>query len=107
MPLHLAQMNELQTQSSDTWKALKEGDFCVKKTGTPFSNLFVNQTLEQERLKTYRTWMKKATIAGDEVVKLREDRQLLARFLVIQQSRPQLVDKLTKTIGKYEMAVTR
>ena len=48
MPLHLAQMNELQTQSPEMWKALKEGDFCVKKTGTPFSNLFVDQTLEQE-----------------------------------------------------------
>ena len=48
MPLHLAQMNELQTQSPETWKAIKEGDFCVKKTGTPFSNLFVDQTLEQE-----------------------------------------------------------
>ena len=51
--------------------------------------------------------MKKATIAvGDKVVKLLEDRQLLARFLVIQQSRPQLVDKLAETIRKYEMAVT-
>ena len=247
MPLHLAQMNELQTQSPETWKALKEGDFCVKKTGTPFTNLFVDQTLEQEirglkvaggitgltqnesalnrfllttpeltrivadfqnlyssatdttttehyqlagtiaqrittnaenircgieehcggsacvdqkplvnlvsmmaipdvakneilnrdekgqaryeqfvtnrmtigspsslwdrveklKLKTYSTWLKKATIAiWNKVVKLREDRQLLARFLVIQQSRPQLVDKLAETIGNYEMAVT-
>jgi len=246
MPLHLAQMNELQTQSPETWKALKEGDFCVKKTGTPFANLFVDQTLEQEirrlkvvggitgltqnesalnrfllatpeltrivtefqhryssaadatskehyqltgtialriannaekircgieehcggspfvdqkplvnlvsmmaipdaakndilnrdekgqaryeefvryrmtdgsqaslwdrveklNLKTYSTLLKKATIAvGNKVVKLREDRQLLARFLVIQQSRPQLVDKLAETIGNYEMAV--
>ena len=48
MPLHLAQMIELQTQSPETWKALKEGDFCVKKTGTPSSNLFVDQTLQQE-----------------------------------------------------------
>ena len=48
-----------------------------------------------------------ATIAvGNKVVKLREDHQLLARFLVIQQSRPQLVDKLPETIRKYEMDVT-
>ena len=51
--------------------------------------------------------MKKAPIAvGDKVVKLREDRQLLDRFLVIQQSRPQLVDQLAETTGKYEMAIT-
>jgi len=247
MPLHLAQMNDLQTQSPETWTALKEGDFCVKKTGTPFTNLFVDQTLEQEirglkvvggitgltqnesalnrfllatpeltrivtkfqqryslptdatsnehyqltgtialriannaekircgidehcggspfvdqkqlvnivsmmaipdaakndilnrdekgqarykefvmhrmidgsqvslwdrveklKLKTYSTWLKKAPITvGNKVVKLREDRQLLARFLAIQQSRPQLVDKLAETIGNYEMAVT-
>ena len=42
---------------------------------------------------------------GDKVIKLREERQLLARFLVIQQSRPELVPKLEATIGEYEMAV--
>ena len=41
-----------------------------------------------------------------KLVKLREDRQLLARFLVIQQSRPELVDNLGDTIGNFEMAVT-
>ena len=40
------------------------------------------------------------------VIKLREERQLLARFLVIQQSRPELVPRLAATIGDYEMAVT-
>ena len=51
--------------------------------------------------------MKKATIAvGEKVIKLREERQLLAQLLVIQQLHPQLVDKLAETIGKYEMAVT-
>ena len=54
------------------------------------------------KLKTYSTWMKKASIAvGNKVVKLREDRQLLARFLVIQQSRPQLVDKLPEMIMRW------
>ena len=51
--------------------------------------------VEKLKLKTYSTWMMKATIVvGDKVVKLREDRQLLARFLVIQQLRSQLVDTL-------------
>ena len=39
-------------------------------------------------------------------MKLREDRQLLARFLVIQQSHPNMVDKLGNTIGYYEATVT-
>ena len=43
---------------------------------------------------------------GDKVIKLREERQLLAQFLVIQQSRPELVPCLPATIGDYEMAVT-
>ena len=42
---------------------------------------------------------------GDKIIKLREERQLFARFLVIQQSRPDLVPKLSSTIGEFEMAV--
>ena len=41
---------------------------------------------------------------GDKVIKLREERQLFARFLIIQQSRPELVP-LEATIGEFEMAV--
>jgi hypothetical protein len=48
MSLQLAQMNVLQTHSPETWKALKEGDVCVENTGSPFTNLFVDQTLEKE-----------------------------------------------------------
>ncbi len=247
MPIHLAQMNDLKTTNPETWTALKDGDFCVKKTGIPFTNLFVDQTLEQcikelkvaggitgitqnesalnrflftapemtrivnefqsryaagaraqrtehyqlsgsiglrsatnavkikdclerhcdgnpfmteiplvnivsmmtvpdnatvdiverdekgttrykdfvenrlksasslsvwdritkMKLKTFSTCLKKTNVAGNnKVVKLREDRQLLARFLVVQQSRPDLVDKLGDTIGNYELAVT-
>ena len=43
---------------------------------------------------------------GDKVVKLREERQLLAHFLVIQQSRPELVSRLPGTIGNCEISVT-
>ena len=35
-------------KSPETWKALKDGDFCVKKSDTSFTNIFVDQTLEQE-----------------------------------------------------------
>ena len=48
---------------------------------------------------------KSRVLVGDKVIKLREERQLFARFLVIQQSRPELVPKLASTIGDYEMAV--
>ena len=43
---------------------------------------------------------------GDKVIKLLEERQLLACFLIIQQSRPELVPQLSATIGNYEMAIT-
>lgn len=38
------------------------------------------------------------------MIKLREERQLLGRFLIIQGSRPELLPRL-KTIGEYEMSV--
>ena len=43
---------------------------------------------------------------GDKVIKLREERQLLAHFLVIQQSRPELVPRLPATMGNYDISVT-
>jgi hypothetical protein len=45
------------------------------------------------------------TSVGNKVIKLREERQLLARFLVIEQSRSELVPRLSATIGNYEMLV--
>jgi hypothetical protein len=249
MPVHLAQMNQLEKDDPTTWKALKDGNFCVKKSNSPFTALFADQALEQKikelkgvgclvgitqdevsldrvittlphitaivsdwlagfprfstashssgehyqlsgdialrstrnalnlrdsillhcegnpfimgtplksivssvlipeaakedilcrdekglggyrmfvqgrllpdspksvwdtmkkmNLKTFSTWMVKTRVSvGEKVIKLREERQLLARFLVIQQSRPELVPRLPATIGDYEMAVT-
>ena len=42
----------------------------------------------------------------DKVIKLKEERELLGRFLIISGSRPDLVPKLSKTIGNYAMSVT-
>ena len=42
---------------------------------------------------------------GDKVLKLREERELLGRFLIIQESSPELVPRLEETIAEYEMAV--
>ena len=55
--------------------------------------------MKKLKLKTHSTWMAKRKVrVGDKIIKLREERQLLARFLVIQQSRPELVPKLPDTI---------
>ena len=63
--------------------------------------------IKQRKLKTFSTWTAKTEVkADDKVVKLREERQLLAKFLVIYQSRPELLQNLPGTIGEYEMAVT-
>ncbi len=56
-------------------------------------------------LKSFSNWQKKARCTvNKKVIKLREDRQLLARFLVIQRSRPELVQKLNDVIGTYEFS---
>ena len=49
--------------------------------------------------------MSKSINISNIIVKLKEERQLLARFLIIQQARPQLVIKLQNTIANYEMAL--
>ena len=42
---------------------------------------------------------------GDKVMKLREERDLFGRFLIIHGSRPGLVPKIEENIGYYEMSV--
>jgi len=48
MPLHLAQMNQLETEDPLTWQALKTGTFVVTKSDIPFTSLFTDQNLEQK-----------------------------------------------------------
>ena len=48
MPVHLAQMNALETQDPETWSALKSGGFVVAKSEIPFTHMFTDQALEQE-----------------------------------------------------------
>ena len=55
--------------------------------------------VKKMKLKTFVTLTKKTHIrVGDKVIKLREERDLFARFLIILQSRPGLVPKLEETI---------
>ena len=48
MPVHLAQMNDLEEKDPIIWEVLKGGDFVVAKSEIPFTNLYTDQALEQE-----------------------------------------------------------
>ena len=48
MPVHLAQLRDLEKKDPETWEALNSGDFVVAKSGIPFTQLFTDQALEQE-----------------------------------------------------------
>ena len=70
------------------------------------SKLSIWDHMKKLKLKAFLNWMEKTKIrVGDKVIKLREERQLLGRFLIIQKSRPELVPKLEKAIGEYEMSM--
>ena len=72
----------------------------------PTSKHSLWDAMKKLKLKTFSNWMEKTKVrVGDKVIKLREERELLGRFLIIQGSRPELVPRLEETIGEYEMAV--
>ena len=48
MPVHLAEMNNLEQDDPVTWQTLISGEFVVSKSEGPFTSLFTDQTLEQE-----------------------------------------------------------
>ena len=67
------------------------------------SKLTVWDPMKLSRFKTMSTWMKKTKVrVGDKVVKLREERQLLSRLMIIQQTRK--ID-MRSVIRMYEMGV--
>ena len=47
IPYHNAQLQLLKEGDAETWSTL-EDDFSVTRSGIPFTNLFVDQTLEQQ-----------------------------------------------------------
>ena len=81
----------------------------MKRDGTAIESLLMNvelwSTMKKMKFKTFSTWMA-TPLVRDKVIKLQEDRQFIARLLLIQQSRPELVPRLPKTIGNYEMSAT-
>ena len=75
---------------------------CLKLT----SKLSVWDKMKKMNLKAFSNWMEKKKVqVGDKVIKLREECELLGRFLIIQDSRPHLVRKFEETIGKYEIVM--
>ena len=62
--------------------------------------------LPQLNLKRFSTWMKAKTVkVGDTVIKLREDRKLLNKIIIIAKARPDLITKMEDIVGNYEMSV--
>ena len=89
MTVHLAQMKALEKDDPLTWAAQKNGDFCVRKSNTPFTALFVDQTLEQE--------IKKLKGIGG-ITGLTQQEGLLDRFFLIQPELSKIVADFQTTI---------
>ena len=67
------------------------------------SKLTVWDPMKLSRFKPVSTWIKKTEVrVGDKVVKLQEERQLLSRLMIIQQTRK--ID-MRSVNGMYEMGV--
>eukprot|EP00745_Piridium_sociabile_P026492 TRINITY_DN4236_c0_g2_i1.p2 TRINITY_DN4236_c0_g2~~TRINITY_DN4236_c0_g2_i1.p2 ORF type:complete len:244 (-),score=62.20 TRINITY_DN4236_c0_g2_i1:1200-1931(-) len=63
-------------------------------------------SMKKLKLKMFSNLKEKTKVSlGQKVVKLREERQLLGRFLIILENRPGIVPKLEDTIGDFEMSV--
>ena len=63
-------------------------------------------TIKKIKLKTFSNYMQSIkTKTGEKVIKLREEREVLGRILIIQRSRPELVPKLEEIIGNFELSV--
>ena len=62
--------------------------------------------MKKMKLRTFSTWMtKKRVHVSEQVYKLREERNLLQRILLIQRSRSHSLPPLEKIIGDFELAV--
>ena len=61
-------------------------------------------SMKKFKLKTFSSLTGKIRVTvGQKVIKLREERELLGRFLIILESRPELIPKLEDTIANFEM----
>ena len=86
IPVHLAQTCELKTTDPETWDALKKGDLVVSKSGVPFTDLFVDQTLEQK--------IRDLKVAGG-ITGITQHEEALKRYLLI-------VPELTRCVKEFQ-----
>lgn len=81
-------------------------EFVCERVVASTAKLSIWEPMQKMKLKTFNTCRKKTRCkVGNKIVKLREDRQLMARFLLVQQSRPNMIQSLNTTIGTYEFSV--
>lgn len=85
---------------------LKFEEFVRGRLVRQTSKMPIWDAMKKITLKTFSTCNKKTTFKiGDKLVKIREDRQLLARFLIVMESRSQIYTSLKDAIGNYEFSV--
>ena len=78
-------------------------DICERSSSTRIKIDYIWDPMKLAKYKTMSTWMKKTKVrVGDKVIKLQEERQLLALLMMIQQTRKLDVGTV---IGMYEMTV--
>ena len=90
IPVHLAETNELKKSDPQTWNALKKGDFVVTKSSTPFTNLFVDQTLEQK--------IRELKVA-EGIIGITQNEEALNRYLLIAPELTRLVNGFQRSYG--------
>lgn len=90
IPVHLAQTAELQRTDPVTWQALEQGDFVVAKSNTPFTSLFVDQTLEQK--------IRELKVAGG-ITGITQQEEALNRYFMIAPELTRLVKEFQESYG--------
>ena len=72
----------------------------------PESTVSVWDPLPQLNLKRFATWMKSKSVkVGDKIIKLKEDRKLLSKIIIVAKARPDLINRMEDIVGNYEMSV--
>ena len=75
-------------------------EFVSERVVASTAKLSIWEPMQKMKLKTFNTCRKKTRCkVGNKIVKLREDRQLMARFLLVQQSRPNMIQSLNTTMA--------
>jgi hypothetical protein len=75
----------------------KFDEFVSERVVASTAKMSIWDPMKKIKLKTFTTCRKKTQCkVGNKLVKLREDRQLLARFLLVQQSRPIMIQSVSE-----------